>query len=681
MLSFSIRQTSEDDTDIMTEFLRLLSEDIIANLRRDSERKRLFVRCLEESTIKRFVNSFEEGVKYIDALKKQQKGKGSQIIVQCLNEVLATFERVQRQQYPFIKERDSYGKPVELAFFQKYCIYKAEKMMAAGNRAIILANEPGLGKTVTALAIAHDMEPIVICPNQAASTWVEEQAKFFREPFLTNIAGSGTVRGTDMIEGRSVPGVIANVEFIRHKEESRTNRKFNALNSRHHPERERITIIDEAHFLKNTSHQSAGYSQLTGDYDLLLTASPWRSPDAVREVMAKVLPNDARFKNAKAFRNAFPSGDPEAMKSLFVMMNQYVIRFLKQDVMPTFDPEIPLDEQEGLPQKEYINPIETGIGHYQLTREQEEAIWLLFEDWKEWVKEYDEYMPKGKTAQVDGLRRSNDQLSKIHALRYMMNHPRHVGSEEPSPKHEAVMDILGRELTSGNKGIIFCRYQNQVEDYAELLEERGIQFATYYGEVVKGKGTDNKGYKVNGQGKQIKYRVDEYGSFILQKGRPVVARRNQDSAPILALDYERLIFQNDENVKIALCTYAAGSTSVTFTAADFMIKDGIPTDAIEEYQAEDRIHRMDRQHKKYKVRYYTMVAHYSPEFLESTDEMVIDEETGETAYDKWFKQGTYHEVQMQRLAAQRVSFEILNNGIAQDPELFDEDGGIQFNFS
>jgi len=47
-----------------------------------------------------------------------------------------------------------------------------------------------------------------------------------------------------------------------------------------------------------------------------------------------------------------------------------------------------------------------------------------------------------------------------------------------------------------------------------------------------------------------------------------------------------------------------------------MIFDDLPVDYISQYQAEDRIHRIDNIHKKYEVNYYSMVPTYSEEFLE-----------------------------------------------------------------
>lgn len=678
----SIDQIGEDKTVEIAEFLELLTAEEMEGLKSDKKKREYFIKFFEEVTIKKFAGDFEEGEAYMQKLKEET---ASSFVKKCIDNVLRKFRRINKKKYPFLKETDEDGNPIGLQFFQKYCAYKAEEMRKKGLRAVIIANEPGLGKTVTALTIINGSEPVIVCPNQAASTWKEEESKFFKEPFLVNVAGMGTAKSTKKVKQRNVPGFVTNIESIRQSDTDANKRKFEAFNEKRDEQRDRIVVVDEAHFLKNKSQQSMGYQNLESDFEVLLSASPWRNPAGVRGVMSKVLPDDERFKNADAFKLAFPSDDPEKIKALFVMMQDYVIRFLKEEVMPTFDPEKPLEEQNGLPRKKYIDPIETGIGSYTLSEDQEDSILTFFENWRQWNETFLEYLPKDNRAKEDGLwtSQSDDRLSKMHTLRYIMNHPKYSGSDQESPKLMEAKRILDMELSKGSKVLVFCRYKTQIKEYAQMLQEAGIKYATYYGDIGKDKDIDSRGYKLDKKGRRIKYRTDEYGAYTFNKsGEPVVAKKGEESRPMLGLDYERLIFQNNPDVKVCLSTYSAGSQSVTFTAADAIIKDGIPTEIIEEYQADDRIHRMDNKNKKYEVRYYTLVARYSDEFIEEMKEYEVDNEKNpnaqENAYEKWFKQGSYHEVQVKRLATQRTTFEILNNGIVNEPELKEED--IDFKF-
>ena len=178
--------------------------------------------------------------------------------------------------------------------------------------------------------------------------------------------------------------------------------------------------------------------------------------------------------------------------------------------------------------------------------------------------------------------------------------------------------------------------------------------------------------------------VDENDNHVLDsQGHPVVALNRQRSKYMLEIDYERLVFQNDPEVKVCLATYGAGSQSVNFTAADVIIKDDLPEDCIRDYQAEDRIHRINPQNPKAEVRYYSLISEYDETFLDKMKALMIDKTMpyGSTkivsAYDLWFEQGTLDGVNLRNLAAHRVGFELLNNGISVDPDLVEEE--VAFN--
>jgi len=230
--------------------------------------------------------------------------------------------------------------------------------------------------------------------------------------------------------------------------------------------------------------------------------------------------------------------------------------------------------------------------------------------------------------------------------------------------------ILEEELAGGNKVVVFCRYHEQIRAYARMLSEMGIEYAEFTGEITRQR------YKKDGDGAKIRYQVDEFDNFILDdQGRPVEAIGRQKGKNMLAIDYERLVFQNDPNVQVCLSTYSAGSQSVTFTAASAMIKDDLPEDCVRDYQAEDRIHRIDVDRPKHEVRYYNLIAQYDEDFLDEVRDHMVERELADgqiqdvSAYDLWFSQGTLDEVHFANLDSQKTGFELLNNGISVDPDL------------
>lgn len=660
------------DKDSLGEFLKALSENSLKEISSDVGKRELFKKCLEESAIKHFAGDFEAGEKYIEGLIEKQS---NQFVKKVLREVLDLFLEISVEDYPFIREGE------DLMFFQKYCAYKIDKIRESGVGSAILANEPGLGKTLTALAATCEDEILVITPNSAASTWVEQEAQFFGRPFLTNLSGHAYEKRVKALENTKCRGVLTNVEFVRSKanqtpkERVKIDKKFDLLNKHRDSGVERVTVIDEAHFLKNDSQQTEGIARLEDDFTLLLTASPFRNPISLCKVMSRVFPDDPRFKSVGTFTKAFPVNDPAALKALYLMVQPYMVRFLKSEVMPTYNLDVPLDEQSiSLPEKKYIDPFVTGIGRFTLTEAQQMAIYEMFDDWDAWTMRYEKYMPEGGLAREDGVRSSDNRLAKSHALRQIVNDPAFIGADELSPKHEVAKKILEKELVEGSKVVVFCRYHDQVHGYAEMLEKMGYKFATFTGEVTK------VGYKKDGNGKNIKYLVDDFDNYVLgADGRPVEAKSRDKSKEMLAIDFERLVFQNDPNVMVCLSTYSAGAQSVTFTAASVMIKDDLPDDCILDYQTEDRIHRIDGHRRKAEVRYYNLISEYDEEFLAMMKEMMIEREMPDgsivkvSAYDLWFSAGTWDEVHYGNLAAQRVGFELLNNGISLDSDLVEEE--------
>ena len=76
-----------------------------------------------------------------------------------------------RDKFALIHEQD-YGivKDHRLYFFQKYTIHAALEARRRKEPGIIVANEQGLGKTITALALAASQDTTIIAPNADGTT-------------------------------------------------------------------------------------------------------------------------------------------------------------------------------------------------------------------------------------------------------------------------------------------------------------------------------------------------------------------------------------------------------------------------------------------------------------------------------------------------------------------------------
>ena len=196
--------------------------------------------------------------------------------------------------------------------------------------------------------------------------------------------------------------------------------------------------------------------------------------------------------------------------------------------------------------------------------------------------------------------------------------------------------------------------------------------------------TSKQGNKRDASGREMLFQKHEKGGWVFDAhGYPI---QDPMGTPMLAMDYERLTFQNTEKRKVMIATYSAGAVGVTFTAGKAVIFDDLPRDCTEEIQAEDRIHRIDHEHQTHhSVQYIRMVSTYPKEFLEkmkktwvkknnegkymeTQNEVYAKKNKYVTAYHEFFEQGTWDQVKIKNLEAQRNMFDLLNDGIIDRDE-------------
>jgi hypothetical protein len=111
---------------------------------------------------------------------------------------------------------------------------------AAGHRTFLLADEPGLGKTAQALlaAEAADAYPLlVVVPNVVKTNWVREAARWVPSRPATAVQGDG-----DGVDGFA-DIVVVNYEVLDRHRGWLGDLGFRGM------------VVDEAHFIKNTTSQ------------------------------------------------------------------------------------------------------------------------------------------------------------------------------------------------------------------------------------------------------------------------------------------------------------------------------------------------------------------------------------------------------------------------------------------
>ncbi|MCP4523463.1 MAG: DEAD/DEAH box helicase, partial [Candidatus Gracilibacteria bacterium] len=630
----------EKDLDAELSFLRLLGEikNLEELLESNEGQRELIQEAMEMTFLKFFSYDFEIGKdKIADLLENITDNR---TVSTLLIEMLRKFVKINDTKYDQLRQDND----ISLMFFQKYCVYKINQLRERGVPGVILAPEPGLGKTIIAqVAISRD-EALIVCPNSVVSTWGEEAAKFMENPSVELIYDMSMEDRKKLLKHTDEKIKVTNQNTLRDHE---NDALFEAINTKTDITQPKTIVFDEAHFLKNTnSNQSKGARKLIGDFSLFLTASPFKNVNDFGKLMNALLPEDTRFKNPSAFRKAFPPHDINSYRQLNLLKKEYTIRFLKSDVLATFDKNIPLDQQNNcLPQKEYINPKDNGV--FTMLPQQADAISLLMRDSKKFHKKYGEYFDKNEIDREDKkkLFTSGDYLTKKHALRQIVNNPKYIGLPNvESPKTLAMQEIIQKEITQGGKVVIFCAYNEQSKKYQELFDS--YKPCMFIGETTK------KGFMSDESGVTLKFEKNIHNEWEFDDHGYPVPSENGESMKVS--DYERLTFQHSDDRQILITTYQSGGVGTTFTRAHAMIFDDLPEDYIIQYQAEDRIHRIDNKYKKYVARYYSLISQYPNKFLQANKD----------ADDcKKFTQGTFDEVHKDDLDSQKVIFGLINNEV------------------
>ncbi len=678
--SFMISQKGkQDDVAALVDLLSQLKDITIAGIQQNPGRFQHLCRCMEQSLIKRFGRSFADGERYIRDLI--ERGTTAPAIRKVLGSVLSKFKKIHEAKIPGTV-------PGSLLFFQKYCAVDIRRRIEEELLGVFLANAPGTGKTRIIQAAIADMDTTVITPNSVVSAWDEESGKVLEDTDVLALRGvSHAVRKEQLRTRKRLRATVdtpqhiyINREFLQRVDDSE---RFKLLS-----DKETVVVHDEGHSRANEqSLQSKGAAMLDSKFQILVSATPFKNPRTFRRMMTILRPKDKRFSSDAAFTRAFPADDPQALRTLSLLKQDVTLRFREEDVFETVDPKQSLSQQRHkLPAKEFIDPEK--IGSFEMSEDQAESIYQMFVNWNRWCKTNNKYIPKDRTAKEDHLR-VGDGFAKRHALRQTVNNPSYINSKAPDHKLIEAKKIVQQCMKEGRKVVIFCAYEAQTQKYAEAFAN--LHPALYTGE------TSALGDVKDLNSKPIKFRKgeseDDHHAWVLDSsGRPVP---DPDGQTMSALDYERITFQNIADRKLLIATYSAGSVGSTFTAGNAMILDDLPSDCVEAIQAEGRIRRIDPNRLTHAVKkYYTLESQYPAAFMERVSKRwLVKQEHFYKEFDsresarkyaekrglkymnaaeEFFDQGTYDEVHSRNLKVQRMMFNLINDGIA-DESILSED--------
>lgn len=224
-------------------------------------------------------------------------------------------------------------------------------------KSFILADQPGLGKTLTALTVfAVDVIQdwyhtcIVVCPATLKANWVDEIQKFTRFPY-TVLTGNYNERLMQLVEFFSAPK--PKILIVNYEQVTSHLAAFNAFAFD-------VAIFDEAHYLKNSKAQRTKacmdlYSKrsfmLTGTpmlghvtdlWTLLHRADPIAWPKFYSYVNRYVVWGGYKSKQVIGVKNE---------RELTEKLHKYQLRRLKKDVLGIPDIQIIEKKIDLLPQQ------------------------------------------------------------------------------------------------------------------------------------------------------------------------------------------------------------------------------------------------------------------------------------------------------------------------------------------
>jgi SNF2 family DNA or RNA helicase len=219
----SLEWEESDEYSVSLVALLATIEDLKERFDADEEQRALVMEMLELTFIKEFSYKFEEWESHL--LQIIEKFKHNATVRQMLSEVLSTFKDIQGRQYEWMRT-DNGRAPM---FFQKYGVYRIEQLRYERKLpGVILAFEPGLGKTITALLAINGDETTVLCPNSVVSWWKEEAAKFFEHKSLELVYAMNMRRRVAEIESSNKWIIVTNYQTL---QQIKNESLFRAINN------------------------------------------------------------------------------------------------------------------------------------------------------------------------------------------------------------------------------------------------------------------------------------------------------------------------------------------------------------------------------------------------------------------------------------------------------------------
>jgi SNF2 family DNA or RNA helicase len=406
---------------------------------------------------------------------------------------------------------------------------------ADGHRTFLLADEPGLGKTAQALlaAQAANAYPLLcVVPSVVKTNWAREAARWTPSRSVTVIQGSGeTINGFADI-------VVVNYEVLdRHVGWIATHR-FGGM------------IVDEAHFIKNKKSQRSQHVLEIADHIRQRVARP-----LMMALTGTPLINDIDdFRAIWQFLGWI--GERTAGPQLLASLEETGLTPLDRGFHPAARQAVidlgivrrrKVDVADEIPARRIADlPVELDAAAARSIREAERELALRL------VQRYDgavaaraersgvtvEGIDHELVRRVAGWEHSDEAQSSGENVFAMV---RRIGLA----KATLAADFAAQLARNAGKVVFFAKHIDVMDAASELLESRGIGYASVRGDQT-----------------------------------PSVRQRNIDA------------FVKDPNVAVAVCSLTAAGVGLNLQVASNVVLAELSWTDAEQTQAIDRVHRI-----------------------------------------------------------------------------------------
>jgi SNF2 family DNA or RNA helicase len=323
-----------------------------------------------------------------------------------------------------------------------------------------LADDMGLGKTVQTLALllqrAGKGPALVVAPTSVCHNWEAEVKKF--APTLTPLMYRGNNR-KKLIENASKRDLlIVTYGLLQQDSELFLNKRWHSI------------ILDEAQAIKNVNTKRTRTAhQLKGDFKMVTTGTPIENHLGELWSLFRFL-NPGLLGSQDQFMKRYMipierNNDAETRQHLKRLIQPFILRRLKTDVLDELPPKTEITVQIPLSEKERAM--------YEAVRQK--ALQNLAAKDKQ----------QAKTSGSDHLK----VLAAITKLRLASCHPKLIMPEStlPSSKLEHFSNLVAELRENKHKALVFSQFVKHLVIIKQHLDKQGISYQYLDGGTPAGK--------------------------------------------------------------------------------------------------------------------------------------------------------------------------------------------------